>query len=91
MGGSHFDPVFIICIMCLHKIAEPIFQKEKMDDDSFEMISSQPDSAKPTYETVPEDRVYRFKFLGLLHAPKKVSYKLKTGCPLPYSTKSGGK
>ena len=62
------------------------------DEDSnsgFEMISSQPD--KLSYETVPEETVYRFKFLtSLMSTPKKIGYKLKKGVSLPYSINSGG-
>ena len=62
------------------------------DEDSnsgFDLISSQPE--RPTHETVPEDKIYRFKFLDNISEPKKVAYKLKKGSVLPYSRNLGGK
>jgi hypothetical protein len=61
-------------------------------DDSnsgFEMISSQPEQT--LYESVPEDKPFRFK-LNSHHdiKPKKVCYLLKKGLMLPYNTNSGG-
>ena len=58
-------------------------------DSDFEMISSQPD--KLSYETVPDETVYRFKFFtSLISTPKKIGYKLKKGVSLPHSINSGG-
>ena len=62
-------------------------------NSGFEMISSQPDkpSEKPSYKSVPEDQVFRFKFISQLETkPKKVCYKLRKGLDLPYVTDSGG-
>lgn len=61
-----------------------------MEDSNseFELISSQPDH--PTYETVPEDKVYRIKVLDTKGAARKVAYPLRKGCPLPYTTQAGG-
>ena len=62
------------------------------EDDSnsgFEMISSQPDQI--LYESVPEDKTYRFKLSSHHIKPKKVCYVLKKGLMLPYTTNSGGK
>ena len=62
------------------------------DDDSnsgFEMLSSQPD--KLSYETVPEETVYKFKFMTtLMLTPKKKAYKLKKGVSISFSINSGG-
>ena len=61
-----------------------------MDDSNsgFELISSQPDH--PTYETVPEDQVFKIKILDTKAAARKVAYKLRKGCSLPYTTHSEG-
>ena len=58
-------------------------------NSGFELISSQPDPI-PTYDSVPEDKVYKIKVLDTKGAPRKVAYKLRKGISLPYTTKSGG-
>jgi hypothetical protein len=63
---------------------------EEDSNSGFEMISSQPD--KPSHETVPEDKKFKFKIMSRLEIPaKKVGYLLKKGLMLPYTTNSGGK
>lgn len=63
----------------------------KMDhEDSnsgFELFSSQPD--RKDYEKAPKETIYRFKLLGM-EKPRKMSYKLKKGTSLPYTTVIGG-
>ena len=65
-------------------------------DDSnsgFDLISSQPEI--DYYSEVPEDKVYKFKFLSASAEDDshkhKCRYNLKKGVALPYTTNSGGK
>ena len=63
-----------------------------MDDDSnsgFELLSSQPE-AKTSYDKVPETTVFKFKICAE-HTARKISYRLKQGTHLPYTTHVGGK
>ena len=61
-----------------------------MDEDSnsgFELLSSQPE--KIPYDEVPEDILFKFKVQDAVTS-RKISYKLKHGSFLPYSTNVGG-
>ena len=60
---------------------------EDDSSDGFEMICSQPE--KLSYDVVPEDKLFKYKFLSLVPA-RKVRYMLKKGVSLPYTTSSGG-
>ena len=66
-----------------------IFVLSKMDhEDSnsgFELFSSQPD--KREFEKAPEETFFEFK---LQEKPRNMSYKLKQGTALPYTTNIGG-
>ena len=68
-----------------------IFVLSKMDhEDSnsgFELFSSQPD--KREFENAPEETIFRFQ-LKYREKPRKMSYKLKQGTSLPYTTIIGG-
>ena len=61
-----------------------------MDDDSnsgFELFSSQPE--KRSYDEVPVATLFKFRIKDADNA-RKISYKLKQGTLLPYTTNIGG-
>ena len=53
----------------------------------FELFSSQPD--KREFKKAPEETIFKFK-LQDREKPRKMSYKLKQGTSLPYTTNIGG-
>ena len=60
-------------------------------DDSnsgFELMSSQPE--KQTYSSAPEDAIYKLKVKPIMGSSRKMSYRLKKGTSLPYTTLTGG-
>ena len=60
---------------------------ENDEDSDFELCSSQPE--KKVFDVVPEDKRYKFKVMDPENS-RKISYILKQGMRLPYSTNVGG-
>ena len=73
-------------------LALELFQKLEhlimSDDDCFELISSQ--GEKKSYDSVPDDTIYRVKVVGESEIPKKFGYNLRKGTEIPIEKDIGG-